>query len=61
MRHEGFGEFSLSHSEVQKFHFDGLFLSKIYQVWAKKIQKSYNDTEDDVKFKGKLTCGWKIT
>ena len=25
--HEGFGEFSPNHSEVQKFHFDGLFLS----------------------------------
>ena len=39
--HEGFGEFSPNHSEVWKFHFDGLFLSKVYQVWATKIQRSY--------------------
>ena len=39
--HEEFGEFSPNHSQVQKFHFDGLFLSKVYDVWAKKIQRSY--------------------
>ena len=39
--HEGFGEFSPNHSEVWMFHFDGLFLSKVYQVWAKKLQRSY--------------------
>ena len=39
--HEEFGEFSSNQSKVQKFHFDGLFLSKIYEIWAKKIQKSY--------------------
>ena len=39
--HEEFGEFSPNHSKVQKFHFDGLFLSKVYEVWAKKIQRSY--------------------
>ena len=27
-------------SEVQTFHFDALFLSKVYEVWAKKIQES---------------------
>ena len=31
-RTEEFGEFSLNHSKVQKFHFDGLFLSKVYEV-----------------------------
>ena len=28
--HEGFGEFSAKHSKVLKFHFDGLFLSKVW-------------------------------
>ena len=36
--HEEFGEFSPNHSNVQKYHLDGLFLSKVYEVWAKKIQ-----------------------
>ena len=41
MRHEEFDEFSPNHSKVQKCSFDALFLSKIYEVWAKKIQRSY--------------------
>ena len=40
-RHEEFGEFSPKHSKAQKFHFDGLFLSNVYVVWAKEIQRSY--------------------
>ena len=40
-RHEEFGEFSPNHLKVQRFHFDGLFLSKVYEVWAKEIQRSY--------------------
>ena len=39
--HEKFGEFWSNHSEVWKFLFNGLFLSKVYKVWAAKIQKSY--------------------
>ena len=39
--HEEFGEFSPNDSEVWKFLFDGLFLSKVYKVWATKIQRSY--------------------
>ena len=39
--HEEFGEFSHNHSKVAKFHFNGLFLSKAYDVWAKKIQRNY--------------------
>ena len=27
-----FGEFSPKHSKVQKLHFDGLFLPKVYEV-----------------------------
>ena len=34
--HEEFGEFSPNQSKVWKFHFDGLFLSKVFKVWAKK-------------------------
>ena len=30
-----------NHWKVQKFNFNGLFLSKVYEVWAKKIQRSY--------------------
>ena len=29
-----------NHSKVQTFNFDGLFLSKVYEVSAKKIQES---------------------
>ena len=38
---EEFCEFSPNHSEVQKFHFDKLFLSKVYEVWAKKLRRGY--------------------
>ena len=27
-----FGKFSPNHSKVHKFHFDGLFLSKVYDI-----------------------------
>ena len=29
------------HLKVKKFHFDGLFLSKVYEVWAKKKYRSH--------------------
>ena len=32
---------SPNHSKLWKFYFDGLFLSNVYKVWAKKIQRSY--------------------
>ena len=35
------GEFSLNHLKAWKFQFDGLFLSKVYEVWAKKIEGSF--------------------
>ena len=38
---EKFGECSPNHSKVWKFLLDGLFLPKVYKVWATKIQKSY--------------------
>ena len=40
IQHDDFGEFSPNHSKVRKFHFDGLFLPIVYEVWAKKMQKS---------------------
>ena len=36
-----FGDFSPNHSKVSKFHFDGLFLFKVYKVWAKETQRCY--------------------
>ena len=39
--HVEFGDFSSNHSRVQKFIFNGLFLSKVYEFWPKKIQRSY--------------------
>ena len=39
--HEEFGEFFPNYSKVGKFYSDGLFLSKIYEVSAKKSQRSY--------------------
>ena len=41
MWHEKLGEVSPKHWKFWKFHFDGLFLSKVYRVWFKKIQGSY--------------------
>ena len=38
---EEFGEFLPKHWKIQKFHFDELFSSKVSEVWAKKIQRSY--------------------
>ena len=39
--HEEFGEFSPNQSKIWKFHFDRLFLSILYKVWAKNIYRSY--------------------
>ena len=39
--HVEFGDFSSNHSKVQKFLFNRLFLSKVYEVWPKKIQRKY--------------------
>ena len=44
--HEELGKISPNHSKVWKFHFDGLFLSKVYKVWAKKYRGvTFHDTE----------------
>ena len=38
---EKFCEFLPNHSKVPKFHFDGLFLSKVYMIFELKIHRSY--------------------
>ena len=50
--HEEFGEFLSNHSKVQKFHFDGLFLSKVYHISAKKNREdlSFMTLNSDAKF-----------
>ena len=35
--HEEFFEFSPNHAKIWKFDFDGLFLSKVDEVWAKTV------------------------
>ena len=38
---------------LEDLHFNGLLLTKVYNVWAKKAQKIA------AKFEGKLTCAFK--
>ena len=38
---EEFSELSPNQSKVWKCHFNGPFLSKVYEGWVKKIQRSY--------------------
>ena len=46
-------ERSLEHSKSEKLFIDRVFLSKAYNVTARKFRYG------DAKFKGKLTCGLK--
>ena len=39
--HEEFGEFWLNTQKSQNLHFNGLLLSKVYNVWAKTLQSSF--------------------
>ena len=39
--HDEFGEFWPSTQESPNLHFNGLFLTKVYNFWAKKVQMSY--------------------
>ena len=43
--HEEFDEFYPNHSKVWKFRFFWFFLSKVYKVWAKKIQRSLQNSK----------------
>ena len=59
--HEEFGEFWLTTRKSQNLHFNGLLLSKVYNVWAKKLQRSYVSWHWTVRqyLKEKLTGGLK--
>ena len=39
--HEKLGELSLDHPKSEKLYIDGLFLSKAYDVSARKFQRNY--------------------
>ena len=55
-----FFQFSFNHSKVQKFHFDGLLLSKLYEVWAKKYRGViFHDTKQWGKVLIKWPCSFK--
>ena len=56
-------ELSLGHSKSKRLYIDGFFLSKVYNLLARKIQSSEElcamTLKGDTKFKGKVTCGLK--
>ena len=39
--HKEFEKFWPEHSSLENFHFNELLLSKVYIVWAKKVERSY--------------------
>ena len=39
--HKEFDKFWLEHLSLKNLHFNGLLLNKLYNFWAKKIQRSY--------------------
>ena len=42
---------------LKHFHFDLPLLCKVYNIWSKKVQKSYLSTlKSHAKFEEKLTC-----
>ena len=45
--------------EMWSEHFNGLFLVKVYNAWAKKSAEelSFMTMESDAKYEKKLTCG----
>ena len=52
--HKEFDKFWPDYSKVSEINFNGLFLSKICIVWAKKVQRSCLSWH--AKFEEKLTC-----
>ena len=54
-----FGQFWSEHSSLENLHFDRSLSWKIYNVWPKKVQRSYLSWHWRVmqKLKKKLTCG----
>ena len=58
--HEGSGEFWLNTRNSQNLHFNGLLLSKLYNILAKKLQMSYVSWHWRVmQYLKKLTSGLK--
>ena len=43
-----FGAFWLNTQKSQHLHFNGHLLTKVYNVWAKKVLKSY------------VSCHWRV-
>ena len=50
--------FTLTLENLKNLHFNGLLLTKVYNVWAKKSTEELSliAMKIDVKFEGKLTC-----
>ena len=46
---------------LKKLHFNGLLLTKVYNVWAKKSieELCLMALNTDAKFEGKMTCAFK--
>ena len=42
---------------LKNLNFNGLLLTKVYNVWAKTLQRSYMTLACDAKVQEKLTCG----
>ena len=59
--HERFAELWSKHSKnLKTFHFNGLLLSKVYNIWVKKVQRSYVWRHWRlIQIEGKLTCASK--
>ena len=57
---EEFDKFWPEHSSLKNVHFNGFFSTNVYNVWAKKVQRScLIGLKIDAKFEGKLTCAFK--
>ena len=53
--------FDLTAGKSQNFHFNEFFLSKVYIVWAKKVQRSSLSWNwKGAKFGEELSCRFKI-
>ena len=57
--HNELGELSLEHPKSEKLYFDGSFLSKAFNVSARKFQRNYVSWQWRVMQNLKLTCGLK--
>ena len=61
--HKEFDKFWPEHSSLKDFHFNGLLLSKVYIVWAKKVQRKYLSWHWRVmqNLKNNWLVAWKMT